>query len=64
MYEQDTIAAIATPPGEGGVAIVRVSGLAAEKIAEQIFVRTRGPIGKLKSHMLYHGRILDRKSVV
>ena len=27
MYEQDTIAAIATPPGEGGVAIVRISGI-------------------------------------
>lgn len=62
MYEQDTIAAIATPPGEGGVAIVRISGLAAEKIAAQIFVRARGQIGKLKSHMLYHGRIRDPKS--
>src|SRR2546427_12734942 len=38
MYEEDTIAAIATPIGEGGVAIVRVSGPNAERIASRIFV--------------------------
>ena len=32
----DTIAAIATPPGRGGIGIVRVSGPAAAKIAETI----------------------------
>ena len=26
MYEQTTIAAIATPPGEGGIGIIRISG--------------------------------------
>ena len=59
MYEQDTIAAIATAPGEGGVAIVRISGIDAEKIARRIFTRSRGQSGNLKSHMLYHGRICD-----
>ena len=59
MYEQDTIAAIATPPGEGGVAIVRMSGVAAERIAAQIFTRKHGEFGTLRSHMLYHGRIND-----
>ena len=33
---QDTIAAIATPPGRGGVGIVRVSGPAAATIAQQV----------------------------
>ncbi|HMA81475.1 MAG TPA: hypothetical protein VKR81_11315, partial [Candidatus Binatia bacterium] len=37
MYREDTIAAIATPPGEGGVAIVRISGMDAESIAARIF---------------------------
>ena len=37
MYQEDTIAAIATAPGEGGVAIVRVSGADAEKIACEFF---------------------------
>lgn len=35
-YHVDTIAAIATPPGQGGVGIVRVSGPAALQIAQQI----------------------------
>jgi tRNA modification GTPase len=34
---EDTIVAPATPPGEGGVAILRVSGPAAFKVAEKIF---------------------------
>jgi tRNA U34 5-carboxymethylaminomethyl modifying GTPase MnmE/TrmE len=42
MYEQDTIAAIATPVGEGAVAIVRVSGPDAERIAASVFVRAQG----------------------
>jgi len=62
MYEQDTIAAIATPVGEGAVAIVRVSGPDAERIATSVFVRTEGKNGKLASHQLYHGRIRDPKS--
>lgn len=33
----DTIAAVATPPGRGGVAIVRLSGAAVGSIAEQLF---------------------------
>jgi len=62
MYEQDTIAAIATPVGEGAVAIVRVSGPDAERIATSVFVRAQGKNGKLASHRLYHGRIQDPRS--
>lgn len=35
-YYLDTIAAIATPPGQGGVGIIRVSGPAALAIAQQL----------------------------
>ncbi len=59
MYQEDTIAAIATPIGEGGLAIVRVSGPDAEKAARAIFVRSRQKDIKLRSHMLYHGSIRD-----
>jgi tRNA modification GTPase len=62
MYQEDTIAAIATPPGEGGVAIVRISGVDAESIAARTFVRPAGRNGPLKSHRLYHGRIRDPQS--
>ena len=34
---EDTIAAIATPLGEGGIAVVRMSGPEAERIAERCF---------------------------
>jgi tRNA modification GTPase len=59
MYEQDTIAAIATAVGEGAVAIVRMSGPDAERIANSVFVRARGKNGRLASHRLYHGTIQD-----
>ncbi len=36
LINQDTIAAQATPPGRGGVGIIRVSGKLAARIAEQI----------------------------
>src|SRR6266404_7653385 len=62
MYEQDTIAAIATPPGEGGVAIVRISGIGAENIAAKIFCRAYGKSGKFETHRLYHGKIRDPMS--
>jgi len=62
MYEQDTIAAIATPPGEGAVAIVRMSGIDAEKIAASIFVRSANKRDRLASHRLYHGSIRDPRT--
>ncbi len=62
MYKEDTIAAIATPAGEGGVGIVRVSGPEAERIATALFVRGEGKNGRLKSHMLHYGTIRDPKT--
>jgi tRNA modification GTPase len=62
MYKADTIAAVATPPGEGGVAIIRVSGPDAEQISRRIFVRSSGKAGAFKSHTLYHGRISDPRT--
>ena len=61
MYQEDTIAAIATPPGQGGLAVVRISGPDAEKIALRIFTRPNNRNGKLRSHTLYHGQISDPK---
>ncbi len=62
MYKEDTIAAVATPAGEGGVGIVRVSGPDAERIAAALFVRAEGKNGRLKSHMLHYGTVRDPKS--
>jgi len=62
MYKQDTIAAIATPPGEGSIAVIRLSGADAERIAARIFFRNRDENSKLQSHRLYHGTLRDPKS--
>jgi tRNA modification GTPase len=43
LSDLDTIAAIATPPGLGGIGIVRVSGVDATRIAEQIIGRLPHP---------------------
>lgn len=58
MPLDDTIAAIATPPGVGGIGIIRVSGPKAEAIARLIYQSPRGDI-PLESHRLYHGRIVS-----
>lgn len=58
MYERDTIAAIATPPGQGGIAVIRISGPQAEAVARQAFALAR-PHAHLLSHHLYFGHILD-----
>lgn len=57
---EDTITAIATAPGEGGIGIVRVSGDRAQEIVDKIF---RSPKGKKIIHMLpyqmLYGYIVD-----
>lgn len=57
VMRTDTIAAIATPPGEGGIGIVRVSGTEAFSVAERLFKR-RGS-KPLQSHRAYFGAVID-----
>lgn len=61
MHNHDTIAAIATPSGTGGVGIIRVSGSAAESIARRIF-RPSKTNCSWESHRLYHGDIIASAS--
>ncbi len=53
-----TIAAISTPPGEGGVGIVRISGSKVWKIADQIFQGLEKP-SVTKGGTFLHGRVVD-----
>ncbi|MCT4618126.1 MAG: tRNA uridine-5-carboxymethylaminomethyl(34) synthesis GTPase MnmE [Marinisporobacter sp.] len=56
----DTIAAIATAPGEAGIGIVRLSGNLSLEILDKIFVPTKGnSIKEYKSRRLTHGKIID-----
>lgn len=54
----ETIAAIATPPGEGAIGIVRMSGPEAVSIAERI-IRSKRRIGEAPSHTLIYGKVVD-----
>ncbi|AMV73972.1 tRNA uridine-5-carboxymethylaminomethyl(34) synthesis GTPase MnmE [Desulfuromonas carbonis] len=54
----DTIVGPATPPGEGGVAIIRLSGSDAETLLRRFFVPS-GNNCPFSSHHLYHGHIFD-----
>jgi tRNA modification GTPase len=60
MELQDTITAISTPLGEGGIGIVRLSGKDALRIVEKIFTSpTSRSISKIRSHSIIYGYIND-----
>ncbi len=63
MLYTDTIAAIATPVGEGGVGIVRLSGRDALAILQEIFRPMRGG-QRYRPQMLRYGRIFDAEQIV
>ena len=61
----DTIAAIATPYGSGGIGVIRISGSRAFEIASALFSTTREPkenLPVLVSHQVTHGFILDKSN--
>lgn len=57
MDLEDTIAAVATPPGEGAIGIVRISGREALAIGKRCFRRQKP--GRWESHRAYLGLVLD-----
>lgn len=57
MYIRDTIAAVSTPPGNGGIGIIRVSGDQAAKVGNTIFKPVYD--GGLVSHRFSFGTICD-----
>ena len=57
-FQKDvTIAAIATPPGEGAISVIRISGPKALEIASAIF---SGPVFAYKTHTAHYGQILGK----
>ena len=57
LIATETIAAISTPPGEGAIALVRISGPAGVLIAEKIFRGKKRP-SRFASHIQYFGDIV------
>lgn len=60
VTEFDTIAAISTPPGEGAISIVRMSGEEAVSIAQKVF--SGKDLTQAKSHTINYGHIVDPKT--
>lgn len=61
--QHDTVVAVSTPPGEGGIGIVRLSGPAATTIADRLFQPRRG--GRLSSRPPFHlflGVVIDPRT--
>jgi tRNA modification GTPase len=59
-HESDTIAAIATPEGEGGISVIRISGDGAMSIAARGF-RGATTVDKMSSHTAHYGRFVDEQ---
>lgn len=54
----DTIAAIGTPPGEGGLCVVRMSGPESFAIADRVFSGADRP-SACRTHTIHHGHVVD-----
>lgn len=62
-HEVDTIAAIATPLGDGGICVIRVSGEKAVDVADRGF-RGKHPLKETPSHTAHYGSFLDAGGTV
>ncbi|KPJ69702.1 hypothetical protein AMJ44_02840 [candidate division WOR-1 bacterium DG_54_3] len=58
--QEETIAAIATPLGIGGVGVIRVSGAEAEPVLRRLFVSSNG--AEMESHRMLHGWLIEPKT--
>ncbi|WP_347548206.1 tRNA uridine-5-carboxymethylaminomethyl(34) synthesis GTPase MnmE [Pseudalkalibacillus hwajinpoensis] len=56
--EYETIAAISTPMGEGAIAIVRLSGSEAVKIADTLY-KGKQSLATVDSHTIHYGHLID-----
>ena len=61
---EDTITAIATPPGEGGIAVIRLSGPESFSIAEKVFKPAKGNISDFNTHTIHFGSVINPKGEV
>lgn len=60
-FSDETIVAISTPIGEGGIGIVRMSGPEALNIADAVFVsRDKHKPSRFKTYTTHYGHIVDR----
>ena len=64
LFEPDTIAAIATAPGEAGIAVIRVSGPVSLSIADRVF-QCNGPLPSQRPAQSFaYGHVVDAREQV
>tara|TARA_B100000029_G_scaffold490889_1_gene550434 strand:- start:492 stop:1862 length:1371 start_codon:yes stop_codon:yes gene_type:complete len=64
---EDTIAAIATPLGQGGIAIIRISGENAVSIGDNVFrslSKATKHLSSAKSHTIHYGHIVHNDQLI
>ncbi|MBS3767484.1 MAG: tRNA uridine-5-carboxymethylaminomethyl(34) synthesis GTPase MnmE [Candidatus Cloacimonetes bacterium] len=59
----DTITAIATPPGKGGIAVIRISGPESLAIIKQIF-KPSTPVKEYRPNITYLGKVFDENELI
>ena len=65
MISQETIVALASPSGAGAIAVIRLSGIGALTIAEQVFQSvSEKSLSKQKTHTIHLGHIVDEGKVL
>ena len=65
MNFYDTIAALSSPVGKGGVAVIRISGTEAFEIAERVFRAASGKsVAELKPNMMTYGWIISEENII
>lgn len=62
-FKEDTIVALATPPGIGAISVIRVSGDRAIDSVDKIFIG-KIKLSKVNSHTLHYGQLKDDKQIV
>ncbi len=62
MFNEDTIAAISTPPGYGGISIIRISGKDAFSVCDRLFVRPgKQSFAEMEPGKIVYGHITGDK---
>jgi len=61
MNTTDTIAAVATPLGQGGIGIIRVSGPLSQSVGREVFRSAKRDFAGFQPYVLHHGWVLDHE---
>jgi len=66
LLNNDTICAVATPPGPGAIAVIRMSGNESLEVLWKVFrpLNTRLDKNRMESHKLYFGKIVDNEQEI